>query len=369
MLDLAELSFPALTPLRDEIIDALIATSVRPDALRRLHAGPTLAAEVARNTALRVAPTAAAVTVYDGTLYEALDPATLSAAARRRAASEAVIVSALFGALRFDDEIPGYRLNIYSRLIGMDKLGPTWRPVLSDVLAEASGRRGVGPDLRSPSFQSVGMAAGLDDRTVTVRVSSGRATAPGLSGDVIPKRTRGQLVRHLLESTDDPAHPAGLATVVTDRWPVDLRPRGRPTWTDRRGARLTSSEPQADLAGRCAACVHGARAGAVVAPASRTWPSWRRRQSRYAWERSQGPLPGAFALRLSVVHPWSAYGRRQPLHACAGRVREPPTEGSRVRPGMRPERVGPVSPARCLREDRADRVPDAARPPPAGADS
>jgi uncharacterized protein len=231
-LDLQELSFPALTPLRDEILDALIATSVRPDALRRLHAGPTLAIEVARNTSLRTAPTAAAVSVYAGVLYEALDAATLSASAMRRAASEAVIVSALFGALRFADEIPAYRLHVYSRLIGMDKLGPTWRPVLPGVLAEAAGRRGVIVDLRSSSYQAVGMPTGLAERTVTVRVVRER-DGSGLIGDVIPKRTRGLLVRHLLESSDDPDHPAGLATVAADRWPVELdsppRP-GRP-WT------------------------------------------------------------------------------------------------------------------------------------------
>ena len=95
----------------------------------------------------------------------------------------------------------------------MDKLGPTWRTVLPDVLAEAAGRHGVVVDLRSPSYQAVGMPDGLADRTVTVRVMRER-DGSGLIGDVIPKRTRGLLARHLLESSDDPEHPAGLATVV-----------------------------------------------------------------------------------------------------------------------------------------------------------
>jgi hypothetical protein len=36
-LELERLSFPELTPMRERVIDALMATSLEPDALRRLY--------------------------------------------------------------------------------------------------------------------------------------------------------------------------------------------------------------------------------------------------------------------------------------------------------------------------------------------
>ena len=230
-LDLDELAFPELNPLRDEILTALISTSRRPDARRRLRLGPRLAGEVDRNLALREAPTARAAEVYAGVLYQALDAASLSRAASVRGASEVVIASSLFGALRPGDEIPAYRLDLHARLVGFDHLAAAWRTVLPDVLADAARASGVVLDLRSPAYQAVGSAPGLEDRTVTLRVVR-HSDGSGLIGDVPSKRARGALARHLLESPRSPESPAELASVATDRWPVELDPpgRGRRTW-------------------------------------------------------------------------------------------------------------------------------------------
>jgi cytoplasmic iron level regulating protein YaaA (DUF328/UPF0246 family) len=230
-VDLGELSFPALTPRREEILAALIVTSQRPDAQRRLRLGPRLAGEVDRNVAVLAAPAGPASEVYAGALHDALGVTSLSPAGRRRAGAELVIVSSLWGAVRPADAIPAYRLDLHARLVGLDHLAAMWRTVLPDVLASAAESSAVVLDVRSPSYQAVGMADGLDDRTVTVRVVR-HSDGSGLIGDVPAKRARGTLARHLLESHADPLSPGELASIAADRWPVEIEApsRGRPTW-------------------------------------------------------------------------------------------------------------------------------------------
>jgi cytoplasmic iron level regulating protein YaaA (DUF328/UPF0246 family) len=231
-VDLASLSFPSLTPMRRRILEALVATSAEPDAFRRLMVGPSLADEVVRNTWLRDQPTRPVLEVYSGPLFQALDAATLSAAARRRADRQLVVISSLWGALRPADRIPAYRLHVCSRLVGMDRLEPTWRTVLPAALREAAGSRGPIIELRSPSYLAVGMPEGLEDRTVVIRVVRDDDGSGRVPNDPA-KRTRGQLARDLLETGTDPGTPEELASVLGDRWPVELLAPSRPgeTWT------------------------------------------------------------------------------------------------------------------------------------------
>lgn len=78
---LDELSFPELTPVRERVLHALIATSARHDALRRLLVGPFLADEVERTTRLLEQPARSVLEVYSEPLHDGLDAATLSARA------------------------------------------------------------------------------------------------------------------------------------------------------------------------------------------------------------------------------------------------------------------------------------------------
>lgn len=231
-VDVGALSFPELTPTRERLLDALVATSAAPDALRRLFVGPSLADDVARNVRVRELPARPALEIYTGVLYDALDAATLSPAARRRAASRLVVVSGLWGALRPGDRIPPYRLNICSHLLGTPALEPLWREQLPTTLAAAAGPRGVVVDCRSSSYQAAGLPAGLGDRTAVVRVlreTDGRRSVVSHAA----KHTRGLVARELLESGADPRTPQALAEVLAARWPVELTPPalpGRP-WT------------------------------------------------------------------------------------------------------------------------------------------
>ena len=228
---LEALSFPALLPTRRRVADALIRTSARLDAFERLKVGPTFAPEVARNTHLFELPAMPVLDLYTGPLHDGLDASRLSAAAAKRAGECLVVVSALWGALRPVDRIPPYRLVVWASLVGIDRLEPTWREVLPDVLAGAAGADGVIVDLRSPGYQAVGMPTGMADRTVMLRVDEG--PRGHRIGAVVAKRVRGEAARHLLESGAEPLDPHALADVLGDRWPVRLESperRGKP-WT------------------------------------------------------------------------------------------------------------------------------------------
>jgi len=229
-VDLDELSFPELTPTRERIIDALIETSSRADAFQRLQVRWSKAPDVARNTRLREVPVRPASEVYSGPLHQGLDVATLPAEARERAEREMVIASALWGVVRLSDRIPSYRLHICSRLVGMDRLEPTWRTVLPEVLTTAAGMEGLVLDLRSQEYQTIGVPTAVD-RLVTFRVE--QRGSDRRIGDVVAKRIRGQVARHLLESGVDPSGPDELAAIVADRWRVMLAPADRPrtSWT------------------------------------------------------------------------------------------------------------------------------------------
>jgi cytoplasmic iron level regulating protein YaaA (DUF328/UPF0246 family) len=231
-LDLNRLSFPSLTEMRERVMDALVATSTRPDALRRLFVKPSLASEVARNEHLRDLPTRSAVDTYAGPLYDGLDAGSWSSHAEKRSARQLVIVSALWGAVRPADHIPPYRLYVCARLVGMDRVEPAWRTVLPSILLKAASGRGPVLDLRSRGYQAVGRPTGLDDQTATLRIRPPQG-GPAHIGDVIAKRVRGEAASHLLSSVADPEDPLDIADLLATRWSLEVDPpagRNR-TWT------------------------------------------------------------------------------------------------------------------------------------------
>ena len=220
-VDLEALSFQELTSTRRRVLEALVATSASSDAFSRLRATLSMAPDVARNTWLPDVPTLTAAEVYTGPLHRGLDLAGLTPSARMRANHSVVITSPLWGLLRPDDRIPPYRLDLLSRLEGLDvRIDAVWRTVLPDVFASAAGSDGMIVDLRSRPTQSIGKLASLEGRTVEFRVQQ-RAFGRFI-GDVVAKRVRGQAAHHLLESGAEPDSPEDLAEILGERWPVDV---------------------------------------------------------------------------------------------------------------------------------------------------
>lgn len=201
-LDLATLSFPELTGTRTGLLDGLGLPE------------------------LRRAPTAAAGSVYSGVLYQALDLPSLEAGALRRARSQVVVFSGLWGALRLPDRIPAYRLPIQSRLPAVGPLPALWRAPLATVLP-AAARRGLVVDCRSSAYATAWRPTGpLAERTVRVRVLR---EVDGVRSVVshMAKHTRGLITREIVTGGLDPRRPEELVEALAPRFHVELSP-GRP---------------------------------------------------------------------------------------------------------------------------------------------
>lgn len=223
-LDLADLSFPALTASREQSLAALVELcGTDPElAARTLGLGTTQIDEVRRNHHLPASPTARADSIYTGVLYEALDLASLDPASRRRASRSLAITSSLFGLVRPGDRIPSYRLAGGVNLPGLGVVSAHWRAVLDPVVREAAGT-GLVVDLRSTTYAGFWRPQpDLALRVATVRVLQ----QVGSQRKVVShfnKATKGRLVRALLESGASPRTPPRLADVVRDLgWKVEL---------------------------------------------------------------------------------------------------------------------------------------------------
>jgi uncharacterized protein len=219
-LDLGSLSFPSLTPAREQVIAALVELCSGPVdvAARTLEVGSTQSDLVDLNARLRAAPTARADQVYAGVVYDTLDVATLSTAARRRTSTRLAVVSSVFGLVRPGDRIPAYRLSGGTSLPGLGPVAGVWRSALGPAFEEAVGD-GLLVDLRSGMYGAFWRPAG---RVATVRVLH---EVGGVRKVVshFNKATKGRITRALLEDGANPRTPARLAGALRDLgWTVEL---------------------------------------------------------------------------------------------------------------------------------------------------
>jgi cytoplasmic iron level regulating protein YaaA (DUF328/UPF0246 family) len=123
---------------------------------------------------------------YTGVVWEHLDPASLTAAQRRRI----VVVSALMGAVGGDEPVPDHRLKLSVSLGRLGRLDRWWRPAVTEALA----LRGRGPivDLLPREHAAAVDWDVLAERREVLRV-------PGVGTGHAGKADKGRLARALLQ--------------------------------------------------------------------------------------------------------------------------------------------------------------------------
>lgn len=199
----AALGYPGLKRTRSQVIDAVVTlcTGNANRAASALGLGPKQRELVSMNGQLKSAPTAPAIDVYTGVLYEALDFTSLPVTARKRADSRVAIASALFGLLRPSDPIPAYRLSGDTALPGLGSLASVWREAIQSELIASKG-----PilDLRSGAYVNLGpIPESIADRAFVGRVlleSGGKRSVVSHHN----KATKGRLVRAMLGQASVP---------------------------------------------------------------------------------------------------------------------------------------------------------------------
>ena len=218
-VDWASLSFPGLNAYRAKVLEGLGTVSAHEDALALLGVGASLRADVERNTRLHAEPAAPAHQVYSGVLYDALGYDSLTAAQKRKADESVLVISALWGAIRFGDSVPAYRLSMATALPGVGRLASFWKPQLTEALAAATAGELL-VDCRSSTYAAAWTPP--PPQTVAVNVFT---EVDGVRKVVshFAKHTRGELARHLLTRRGKaPQTPAQLRKAASERWTAEL---------------------------------------------------------------------------------------------------------------------------------------------------
>lgn len=238
------LSVPDLAPARRALVSALRTAAVHDRAALAtgLKLPPGLAAAaLAADSSVTRSPTLPALDRYAGVVYAALDVATLSEAARRRAETGLLVFSGLWGVLRGGDPVPDYRVPASGTVPGLGGVTAHWRAALAEVLPHIVGDEAV-VDLRSSDYRAMWRPAGpLREQVVAVRVLAEKGT--GARRTVGPvsfhaKTVKGLLARRLVAGRTRNRDP--MAAVVAAADALDLRVQD----TSTRGARSV------DLVGR-----------------------------------------------------------------------------------------------------------------------
>ena len=223
------LSFPGLAAPRSRVFDALIALSSgnKKKAATVLGLGLKQLDLIDINARLATAPTARAIEIYTGVLYDALEFQTLPATAKHRASTRVAISSALFGLLRPGDLIPQYRLSADTAIPGLGPLAGVWR---DSVQAELRATKGPILDLRSGAYVKLGPLPGeTADRGFVGRIlleKDGKRSVVSHHN----KATKGLLVREILGASKAPRSADDLPGFMEDLgFQVEVHQPKKPT--------------------------------------------------------------------------------------------------------------------------------------------
>ncbi len=172
------------------------------------------------------APSAKAIDVYSGVLYQALDYHNLNSAAQKRAQKSIIIISALFGALKLTDSIPTYKLDMAKSLPKLGSLNALWKPIVTKALENIKTDLIV--DCRSSTYQGV-WTPDLK-KTVAIRVfaeKSGKRTVV----THMSKKTRGDVTKFLVMQTKNPKTAQELQKLVAKAFKCELvKPEDKKSW-------------------------------------------------------------------------------------------------------------------------------------------
>ena len=151
-----------------------------------------------------------AMSVYSGVLYQALDWASLSPAAKKRGEVALAIISARYGVVRPSSRIESYKEKINNKVMA---------PVVASTLESIKVPLIV--DCRSSTYKTVWKSP--VDITVEIRVST---VVDGVRTVIthMSKKTRGEIARWLLQSRAMPKTPEDLYAIVSEKYPCALTP-------------------------------------------------------------------------------------------------------------------------------------------------
>ena len=151
-----------------------------------------------------------AMNVYSGVLYQALDWASLSPAAKKRGESALAIISAKYGVVRPSSKIEHYKEKISNKAMA---------PVVASLLDPIKVPLIV--DCRSSTYKTVWKSP--VEITVEIRVST---VVAGVRTVIthMSKKTRGEIARWLLQSRSMAKTPEDLYAIVSEKYPCALTP-------------------------------------------------------------------------------------------------------------------------------------------------